>query len=137
MLAALRCATLRRKEDLIRTWTRDDVKEFHRTHYRPDNVLLYIVGDVDVKETERVIASKFGTLDGGKIGEELEGEKREKAAKFAAETKATVKSEQSWHYPPVVHEWSDLVEGDGPSASEVSSSLQQKSKNFIIFCIIV
>ena len=113
------------------------MKEFHRTHYRPDNVLLYIVGDVDVKETERVIASKFGTLDGGKIGEELEGEKREKAAKFAAETKATVKSEQSWHYPPVVHEWSDLVEGDGPSASEVSSSLQQKSKNFIIFCIIV
>ena len=62
------------KESLIRTWTAEDVKEFHRTHYRPENVLLYIVGDVDTKEVERVVEDKFGTLDGGNykddIGEE-------------------------------------------------------------------
>jgi hypothetical protein len=28
------------KESLIQKWNRDDVKTWHRTHYRPDNVLL-------------------------------------------------------------------------------------------------
>ena len=28
------------KESLIRSWQTDDVRTWHRTHYRPDNVLL-------------------------------------------------------------------------------------------------
>ena len=34
------------KEVLIRNWQNDDVRTWHRTHYRPDNVLLYLVGDI-------------------------------------------------------------------------------------------
>ena len=41
------------KESLIRSWKQDDVKTWHRTHYRPDNVLLYIVGDIDPAEAEK------------------------------------------------------------------------------------
>ena len=56
---------------LINSWTRDDVVEFHRTHYRPDNVLLYVVGDVDVKDVERYIEAKFGGLSAERHGSEL------------------------------------------------------------------
>jgi predicted Zn-dependent peptidase len=41
------------KEVLIRKWDRDDVRAWHRTHYRPDNVLLYVVGDLNAADVER------------------------------------------------------------------------------------
>lgn len=37
------------KENLIKIWKKDDVQLFHSTHYRPDNVILFVVGDVDVQ----------------------------------------------------------------------------------------
>lgn len=36
---------------------------FHRTHYRPDNAHLYIVGDVDVDQAEDLIRKYFGHLE--------------------------------------------------------------------------
>ncbi|GMH94598.1 hypothetical protein TrVE_jg13582 [Triparma verrucosa] len=98
------------KEDLIKSWTREDVVEFHRTHYRPDNVLLYVVGDVDIPDVERYIREKFGGLSAEKHGAELKEDQREKAESFAREVTRTVKSEQSWHFPPTVHEWSEKGE---------------------------
>lgn len=59
------------KESLIRTWQTDDVKTWHRTHYRPDNVLLYIVGDVNPDEAEKVIEEKFGHITAEKQGKEI------------------------------------------------------------------
>jgi predicted Zn-dependent peptidase len=95
------------KEKLIRTWTSDDVRSWHRTHYRPDNVLLYLVGDVDPDEAEKVIAEKFGQLSAEKQGAEIRlAEIREEAGKLAdAMVTGTVKARQSWHYPPVRHDW--------------------------------
>jgi len=93
------------KEDLIRSWQCEDVRNFHRTHYRPDNVLLYIVGDVDVRDTERVIREKFGKLSGRKHGQELSETVRSSAEEFSKAYDCTVKNLQSWHYPPVSHEF--------------------------------
>ena len=50
------------KEHLIRSWQRDDVLRWHRTHYRPDNAMLYIVGDVEPEEAIKTINSKFGHI---------------------------------------------------------------------------
>lgn len=50
------------KETLIRNWKTDDVRTWHRTHYRPDNVLLYLVGDIETDEAEKIISEKFGQL---------------------------------------------------------------------------
>eukprot|EP00520_Triparma_pacifica_P017418 CAMPEP_0118655944 /NCGR_PEP_ID=MMETSP0785-20121206/13220_1 /TAXON_ID=91992 /ORGANISM="Bolidomonas pacifica, Strain CCMP 1866" /LENGTH=1144 /DNA_ID=CAMNT_0006548759 /DNA_START=480 /DNA_END=3912 /DNA_ORIENTATION=- len=112
------------KESLIRTWTTDDVKEFHRTHYRPDNVLLYIVGDVDVEKTKRVIEDKFGSMEGGKYEKDIGvGEKRDKAITMAKEVKDTVKSSQSWHFPPVVHQWGESST-DSPLPPPTPNDLQ-------------
>ena len=39
------------KEHLIKSWTREDLQLYHKTHYRPDNVILFVVGDVDIATT--------------------------------------------------------------------------------------
>lgn len=95
------------KESLIRSWQTDDVRTWHRTHYRPDNVLLYLVGDVDVADAEKVINEKFGHLNADKQATEIKlAEMKKEASKLAdAVMEKTVKSAQSWHYPPVRHDW--------------------------------
>jgi len=98
------------KESLIRSWKTDDVKTWHRTHYRPDNVLLYVVGDVEVEEVERCIEEKFGHITAEKQAEGIKlTELKPEASKLAdalVGNKDVVKSHQSWHYPPVKHDWS-------------------------------
>ena len=54
------------KETLIRNWQCEDVRTWHRTHYRPDNVLLYLVGDIDPAQAEKTIAEKFGHITADK-----------------------------------------------------------------------
>ena len=95
------------KESLIRSWTPDDVRTWHRTHYRPDNVLLYLVGDIDPDEAEKVIKEKFGHVSAEKQAAEIKiPEIKKEAAELAdAIVAGTVKSVQSWHYPPVRHDW--------------------------------
>jgi predicted Zn-dependent peptidase len=96
------------KEKLIKTWTSDDVKSWHRTHYRPDNVLLYLVGDIDPDEAEKVIADKFGRLSAEKQATEIKAPGIKEQAKELADAvvAGSVKAAQSWHYPPVRHDWS-------------------------------
>ena len=100
------------KESLIRTWNTDDVKSWHRQHYRPDNVLLYLVGDVNPDEAERVIAEKFGRLSAEKQGIQipLEEIKEQASGLSEATVDGSVKGAQSWHYPPVRHDWCSPVD---------------------------
>lgn len=95
------------KESLIQSWKTDDVRTWHRTHYRPDNVLLYLVGDISTEEAEEIIAEKFGSITAEKQATEMKiPEIKEEAAKLAdAVVAGTVKAGQSWHYPPVRHDW--------------------------------
>lgn len=96
------------KESLIRSWKGDDVRTWHRTHYRPDNVLLYLVGDIDPDEAEAIIAEKFGSLSAEKQAAEIKIPELKKEASDLADAviDGTVKAGQSWHYPPVRHDWS-------------------------------
>lgn len=100
------------KENLIRAWKQDDVKTWHRTHYRPDNVLLYIVGDLDPEDVERTVEEKFGHLTAERQGSQIKlVELKEEAGKLAdAIVGETMKQAQSWHYPPVRH---DFCVGEG------------------------
>ena len=95
------------KEVLIRNWKNDDVRTWHRTHYRPDNVLLYLVGDVDPDQAEAEIKQKFGhiTADKQAAGITIENIKEEASDLAGAVVDCTVKGGQSWHYPPVRHDW--------------------------------
>ena len=100
------------KESLIQKWNRDDVKTWHRTHYRPDNVLLYVVGDLDPKDVHKTVEEKFGHLTAEKQGSEIAlPELKSDASDLAdAVVGGTLKQQQSWHYPPVRHDFC-VVEG--------------------------
>jgi predicted Zn-dependent peptidase len=100
------------KETLIRNWKPNDVRTWHRTHYRPDNVLLYLVGDVDPKEAEKVIEEKFGHISADQQAADIKPFELKQAASDLADAvvAGTVKSQQSWHYPPVRHDWSILAD---------------------------
>lgn len=86
------------KEYLIKAWTKEDVQLFHSTHYRPDNVILFVVGDVDVKTTVDAIKQKFGGLK-PKVDSRL-------IFKQSGEFPETSMQAVSRHFPPVVHRWS-------------------------------
>lgn len=104
------------KESLIRSWQGDDVRSWHRTHYRPDNVLLYIVGDIlpsnnngnDTTQIEALILEKFGHLSADKQAVDIKIPAIRQEASALADaviSSGTVKALQSWHYPPVRHDW--------------------------------
>ena len=78
------------KENLIRSWTTDDVREYHQAHYRPDNAMLYVVGDVVAEEAEELIGKLFGHLE---------------PSEARREGPLNLKAAQSKHFPPVTHEW--------------------------------
>lgn len=86
------------KENLIKIWRKEDVQLYHNTHYRPDNVILYIVGDVEIESTIKIIRQKFGNLvpkiDAAKLLRES-GEFPESSMRMV-----------SRHFPPVIHRWS-------------------------------
>ncbi|MCK7478832.1 MAG: insulinase family protein [Candidatus Moduliflexus flocculans] len=43
--------------ETIDTLTRDDVANFYRDHYRPDNAVLSVVGDVTQEELKDLLGS--------------------------------------------------------------------------------
>ncbi|KAL7581314.1 hypothetical protein ACA910_006078 [Epithemia clementina (nom. ined.)] len=95
------------KEVLIQTWKNDDVRTWHRTHYRPDNVLLYLVGDIDPIKAQDCIEEKFGHITADKQAADISipSLKKEASKLASALNKASVKAAQSWHFPPVRHDW--------------------------------
>mmetsp|Transcript_4665 Transcript_4665/g.8303 ORF Transcript_4665/g.8303 Transcript_4665/m.8303 type:complete len:1237 (+) Transcript_4665:138-3848(+) len=100
------------KEPLIQAWKQDDVKTWHRTHYRPDNVLLYVVGDLDPEDVAKTVEEKFGHLTAERQGSQIKILELKKQASVLADAVVggTMKQAQSWHYPPVRH---DFCVGEG------------------------
>jgi hypothetical protein len=88
------------KENLIKAWTKEDVQQYHNMHYRPDNVILFVVGDVDVDFTIETIKSKFGSLKPKVDTEKLITE--------SGEYPPVSMRDVSRHFPPVVHRWSNM-----------------------------
>ena len=77
-------------EEQIKNWSVDDVVKFHSEHYRPDNALLYVVGDVKADDVELAIRTAFDGVP---------------KASTPNPVPPCLKA-QSRHFPPIVHEWS-------------------------------
>lgn len=86
------------KENLIKKWQKEDVQLYHSLHYRPDNVILFVVGDVDVQYTLQTIKEKFGSLK-----PQIDAQKIFKESKEFPEISM---QSVSRHFPPVEHIWS-------------------------------
>jgi len=48
--------------EVIDNFTPDQLREFHRTWYRPDHQAIVIVGDIDVDDMQRRIHARFGQI---------------------------------------------------------------------------
>ncbi len=46
----------------IQTWTIDDIREFHKTYYQPNNAILMVTGDVEPKEVFEKAQKEFGNI---------------------------------------------------------------------------
>ncbi|MEN4052494.1 MULTISPECIES: pitrilysin family protein [Sulfurimonas] len=46
----------------IKTWTIDDIRNFHKTYYQPQNAILMVTGDIDPKEVFREAEAAFGAI---------------------------------------------------------------------------
>lgn len=57
--------TLEGTPQTLETITRDDVLKFHAAHYRPDNAVLVLAGDVKAEEAFKLAQSLFGTWKRG------------------------------------------------------------------------
>jgi predicted Zn-dependent peptidase len=86
------------KIPLIEKWTKEELQMYHSMHYAPDNVILYVVGDINVKNTVDLIEQKFGHLEVKEDAREI--------IKFSGEYPETNMQAVSRHFPPVIHEWS-------------------------------
>jgi len=113
------------KEILIQNWDQADVKTWHRTHYRPDNVLLYVVGDVDPELVEKTISEKFGHITADKQAKQIMLEElKVESSQFADAIVGRddiVKSSQSWHYPAVKHEFFGVAAKDEENDKETKN----------------
>ncbi|MCF6339577.1 MAG: insulinase family protein [Sulfurimonas sp.] len=46
----------------IQTWTIEDIKDFHKTYYQPNNAILLVTGDVNAKDVFKKAKKEFGDI---------------------------------------------------------------------------
>ncbi len=46
----------------IRTWTIEDIRDFHKTYYQPQNAILVVTGDIDPKKVFSEAQKAFGEI---------------------------------------------------------------------------
>ncbi len=84
-------------------WTRDDVYNFYKKHYAPNNAAIVICGDIDIKNTKKIIQKYFGKIKKIKINEKFTKEPEQKGErrinlKFVSSNK---KLAMAFHIPPL------------------------------------
>lgn len=74
--------------DDIKSWTIEDIRDFHHLYYQPQNAVIVIAGDIDEKEALKEVKKYFSKIpNNGEISFEIhtkepkqEGERRVKRA---------------------------------------------------------
>lgn len=93
--------------DLFDQLTRDDLYEYYRRQYSPDNLFVVIAGDVDSEKVHDLVGAHLGGLDRRRRRrhEAIPDEPRQMGRREARETFPTELSriEMAWHTPGVSH----------------------------------
>lgn len=87
--------------------TRDTVVDYYRKHYRPQNIILTVVGDIDRKSALREIESAYGGLGQGPLAPaESPSEPPQKEFRFGRQTGDLKRSflALGFHTPGILHE---------------------------------
>ena len=95
-------------EESVDSFTRDDVVDFFRKHYRPGNMALVLVGDFEEEAARRKIERLFGQFDNPDAYERqprpAEGEQRALKVRLQSEEISESHLRLGFHTPPVTHE---------------------------------
>jgi zinc protease len=87
--------------------TLDDIKAFHDTYYKPNNSILAIVGDINVKEAYFLIKKYFGDIQAGPIVPQVDltepSQIREQRNKYKDPFAPFHALLVSYHTPPKTH----------------------------------
>jgi predicted Zn-dependent peptidase len=98
------------KESMIRSWKKEDLQFFHSLHYRPDNAILYLVGDLGGGGEERAIQSAVSLIEQkfGQLRPKLDSQKiLQESGEFPDLVKGVSMKDFYRHFPPVSHRWSN------------------------------
>lgn len=108
------------KMNQVEKWQRDEIMSFWSRNYYPENATLYVVGDVDIEETKKLIEQNFSRAPARAAGsrapadDALNAEVVEEAAHHQVDLRETNKglllerahlSPGGLVRPPVDHQW--------------------------------
>jgi predicted Zn-dependent peptidase len=118
------------KESMIRSWKKEDLQFFHSLHYRPENTILYLVGDIgggggDAANEERAIQSAVALIEQkfGQLRPKLDTQKiLKESGEFPDLVKGVSMKDFYRHFPPVSHRWSNTDTDAGANSDSTQSS---------------
>lgn len=58
-------------EEQLAGWTRDHIYNYYRTRYRPENIILSVVGDIDTDEALKLIDKYYADIEPGEFKTEF------------------------------------------------------------------
>jgi len=94
-------------EDQVARWTRDELYDYYRTRYRPENIILSVVGNIDARRTLELIDKYYGDFPRGQLATGYSpAEPPQINFKFKQMTADISRNivHIGFHAPPVLHE---------------------------------
>jgi len=61
-------------EDQVAGWSRDDLYHYYQTRYRPENIVLAVVGDIQTEQVSELVKKYYSDFERGKIETEFSPE---------------------------------------------------------------
>lgn len=101
-------------EDII-NYKREDVEEFYFTHYRPDNAVMVVAGDVTLEQIKQLSVKWFGDIPSGQIPKKTINQELPQTSKKTAIVQADVPTDalyKVYHMPAKLQDGyleSDLI----------------------------
>jgi zinc protease len=101
-------------EDIV-NYKREDVEEFYFTHYRPDNAVMVVAGDVTLEQVKQLAEKWFGDIPSGQIPKKTINQELPQTKKKTATVQSDVPTDalyKVYHMPAKLqdgHLESDLI----------------------------
>jgi zinc protease len=101
-------------DDII-NYKREDVEEFYFTHYRPDNAVMVVAGDVTLEQIKQLSVKWFGDIPSGQIPKKTINQELPQTSKKTAIVQADVPTDalyKVYHMPAKLQDGyleSDLI----------------------------
>jgi len=108
----------------IENYTFEDVKNFFKKYYSPNNACLVVAGDIETENAVQLIEKYFGSIESFDSNHKPESQKLSLKKNILVEHKDNVQLDRiyfAWH--------SDLIFGDDDASLEVAADILTGSKN--------